>query len=317
MAPRPGTANAKRKRGSVARKRGAATVVEEATDWVLESTGVERRSELARRAAVAVRIAAMGAALAAAACAARSDHAPDVATEGASVAVDSISRLPLTVVQAATAARAAQFAIILTGDGGWASIDKEIADSLAKHGIPVVGLDSRAYLHTKRSPEEVTDDVARMMRYYARTFARREVVLIGYSRGADMLPFVVNRLPSELRGKVRLIALLGIAPNANFKFHLIDLVSNHHRDDDLPTLPELMEMHEPHTLCFYGEKEKDAACRSLPDSVATVVAMPDGHHFGGKYGVIADRILSALGGAITPSQPGSSDSAAAREPRHY
>ncbi len=284
---------------------------------MFRSSGSERRSKLARRAVTVVRLGAMGAALTAAACAGHSDHAPTMAAEGASGAADSVSRLPLTVVPAAPSARAAQFAIILTGDGGWAAIDREIADSLAMHGIPVVGLDSRAYLHTKRSPEEVTGDVARMMRYYGRSFARRKVVLIGYSRGADMLPFVVNRLPAELRSEVRLIVLLGIAPNANFKFHLIDLVSNHHRADDLPTLPELMKMREPRTLCFYGAKEKDAACRSLPDSVATVVAMPDGHHFGGKYGVIADRILSTLGGAVKPSLPGSSDSAVAPEPPRY
>lgn len=232
-----------------------------------------------------------------------SPAASPVATQtnrGVEGVVDSLSDLPLKVVSPAPGDSAAELAVFLTGDGGWAAIDKEIADSLARHGIPVVALNSREYLATRREPARAASDVARIIHHYGATLGKKELLLIGYSRGADILPFVVNRLPADLRSEVRLVALLGLAPNANFKFHLIDLVTNHHRSDDLPTIPEVMRLRDPRTLCFYGVKEKEAACRSLPDSVATVVAMPEGHHFGGRYGVIADRILSALGTGAEP-----------------
>lgn len=224
----------------------------------------------------------------------------------AAATADSLSDLPLNVVPPASGDPSPALAVFLTGDGGWADIDKTISDSLARHGIPVVALNSREYLKTKRTPERVASDVARIIRYYGRTFARSEILLIGYSRGADIAPFVANRLPADVRSKVRVIALLGLAPNANFKFHLIDLVTNHHRPDDLPTVPEVARLRGAHVLCFYGVEEQDAACKSLADSVATVVAMPDGHHFGERYGVIADRILSALATppkAVTISRP--------------
>lgn len=217
---------------------------------------------------------------------------------------DSLSDLPLKVVRPAPGDSAAELAILLTGDGGWAEIDKEISDSLARHGIPVVALNSREYLATRRTPQGVADDVTRIIRYYARELGRQDLLLVGYSRGADIMPFVANRLPTDLRSRVRLVALLGLAPNANFEFHLVDLVSNHHRSDDLPTLPELQRLRGEHVICFYGVEEKEAACSSLPDSVATAVAMPDGHHFGGRYGEIADRILTALQEhAVTTSRP--------------
>jgi type IV secretory pathway VirJ component len=235
-----------------------------------------------------------------AACAATpSDRAPR-ATSGR----DSLSDLPLKVVRPAPGDSAAELAIFLTGDGGWADIYKTISDSLARHGIPVVALNSREYLAIRRTPQGVADDVARIIRFYSREFGRQDILLVGYSRGADIMPFVANRLPSDLRSRVRLVALLGLAPNANFKFHLVDLVSNHHRSDDLPTLPELQRLRGKQILCFYGVKEDEAACSSLPDSVATAVAMPDGHHFGGRYGEIADRILTALQEhAVTTSRP--------------
>jgi type IV secretory pathway VirJ component len=218
-------------------------------------------------------------------------------------AADSLSDLPLKVVRPSPGDSAPELAVFLTGDGGWAAIDKEISDSLARRGIPVVALNSREYLANRRTPERVASDVARIIRYYGRSFGKSVVLLIGYSRGADILPFVANRLPRDIRSQVRLIALLGLAPNANFKFHLIDLITNHHRPDDLPTLPEVRRLRGAHILCFYGVEEKEAACRSLAHSVATVVGMPNGHHFGGRYGEIATRILDALGSTVTTSSP--------------
>lgn len=256
-----------------------------------------------RMALVACVIAAAAAAFPTTACARTSTGSR---SHGIAAIADSLSDLPLEIVRPAPGDSSQTLAVFLTGDGGWADIDKTISDSLARHGIPVVALNSREYLKTKRTPERVANDVARIMRYYGRIFATSETVLIGYSRGADIVPFVANRLPADLRSRVRVIALLGLAPNANFKFHLIDLVTNHRRPDDLPTLPEVSRLRGAHILCFYGVEEKDAACRSLADPVATVVAMPDGHHFGERYGVIADRILSALATparAVTISRP--------------
>src|SRR5262249_51182676 len=45
------------------------------------------------------------------------------------------------------------FAVLLSGDGGWAGIDKEVASRLAAHGIPVAGVDSLRYFWAPRTPE--------------------------------------------------------------------------------------------------------------------------------------------------------------------
>jgi type IV secretory pathway VirJ component len=66
-------------------------------------------------------------------------------------------------------------------------------------------------------------------------------------------------------------------------------------DRGLPTVPEanrLTELGVP-VLCFFGEDEADTLCRDLKPPV-TVVQMPEGHHFGGKYQEMAGRILAAV-----------------------
>ena len=53
-------------------------------------------------------------------------------------------------------------------------------------------------------------DVDRILRHYLAAWDKRNVVLIGNSQGADVLPFVVNRLPPHMRARVCLTALLSL-----------------------------------------------------------------------------------------------------------
>lgn len=203
--------------------------------------------------------------------------------------------LPLHEV-AARGAPSHTIAVMLSGDGGWAAIDRELSDSLAAHGIAVVGVDSRTYFSTQREPDGASHDLAWIARHYLARLGADSLILIGYSRGADVLPFMATRLPSDLLTRVRLVALLGAAPNANFKFHLIDLISNKKRKDDLMTVPEIEQLASSGTrvLCVYGTDESESACPSLASvHGVTVAAMPGGHHFDKAYGVIGSRLLDA------------------------
>lgn len=210
-------------------------------------------------------------------------------------AVRDTSDLPLHEVPA-RGAPSHTVAVMLSGDGGWAAIDKEIADSLAAHGIAVVGLDSRSYLSTQRDPDGASKDLAWIARHYLSKYGADSLILVGYSHGADVLPFMTSRLPPDLLRRVRVMALLGAAPNATFKFHLIDLISNKKRKDDLMTVPEIEKLATAgvRVLCIYGADESESACRSVASvHGVTVVPMPGGHHFDKEYGVIATHLLDA------------------------
>jgi len=120
---------------------------------------------------------------------------------------EAVSDLPLVEVPAPGSAP--YLAVMLSGDGGWASLDKEVAGVLAGKGMPVVGLNSLQYFWSARTPEQLAADLARVLRHYLTAWGKSKVVLAGYSFGADVLPFAVSRLPAELRNAVALVALLG------------------------------------------------------------------------------------------------------------
>ena len=104
-----------------------------------------------------------------------------------------LSGLPVIEVPAQPGGEPADaFAIIMSGDGGWAGLDKDVAAALAAHGIPIVGLDSLRYFWSARTPEGLAADTDRMIRYYLAHLNKKRVLLIGYSQGADVLPFAVE-----------------------------------------------------------------------------------------------------------------------------
>ena len=116
------------------------------------------------------------------------------------------------------------FALLLTGDGGWAGLDQELAARLAAQGVPTVGLNSLKYFWTERSADQTARDVARVLHHYLSAWNKQRVLLVGYSFGADVLPFVVNRLPPELRARIASVSLLGIDAHASFEVRISDWV---------------------------------------------------------------------------------------------
>ena len=210
-------------------------------------------------------------------------------------APDSAEVRGLPVVEVPARRDGRLLAILLTGDGGWAQLDRSIARVLADSGVAVVGFESRSYLSRRRTPDESARDVARVARHYLAQWHRDRLLLIGYSRGADMLPFVATRLPEDLRGRVNGLAMLGLDTEASFEFHLIDMIRDIHREGDPPILPELERLRGMPMLCVYGTGEDHSACRDADPTLLSRFPRNGDHHFDGDYDAIAGLILSMLG----------------------
>ena len=220
---------------------------------------------------------------------------PQNVPEAKAPAADSAG-LPLVEVPASGPGRD-YLAVHLTGDGGWGVTDKGLSAELAKRGIPVVALNSLKYFWTRRTPESSSRDLARIMTRYLRTWGKSQVILIGYSLGADVLPFMYNRLPADLQGKVAAVALLGPSPTVEFEFHVTDWLGKSPGKTALPVLPEIEKISKAEIICFYGEEDRDNICGEIDPKVVRVrvVALPTGHRFGRDFGPIAQAILGEFG----------------------
>jgi type IV secretory pathway VirJ component len=205
----------------------------------------------------------------------------------------SLDDLPLIEVPAAAGAPGSDvFAVLLSGDGGWAGLDTQVAAALAAKGVPVVGFDSLRYFWTPRTPEGLAIDVDRVLREYSARWGKRHALLVGYSQGADVLPFAVNRLPAASRARVVRTVLLGPGEKASFEFHLGNWVGADR--GGLPLMPEVGRLEAANVLCLYGSDESGSLCPKIPAGHVTAGKLPGGHHFDGNYDALAERILANL-----------------------
>ena len=205
---------------------------------------------------------------------------------------EDVSDLPLIELPAAHPT--GMMAIVISGDGGWRDLDKTIAEELQKDGVSVIGWDSLRYFWSERSPQQTSHDLARVLQTYTTRWHADHVALIGYSFGADVMPFAYNRLPDAVRAKVSLISLLGFAPSADFQIRVTGWLGMPASDKALQVQPEFARLPPKLVQCFYGEHEEDTLCPTLTTTGVEVIRTSGDHHFGHDYAALEKRILGAL-----------------------
>ena len=211
----------------------------------------------------------------------------------------SVEGLPLLEVPATPDVPGDTLALVVTGDGGWASLDQGVSASLAARGIPVVGFNSLRYFWKRRTPEETSTDVARVLRHFLAAWGKQRVVLLGYSRGADVVPAIAARLPEDLRARVRMAVLLAPGKEAEFEVHVTDIFGGMGKPTNA-VLPDVRALKGMPLLCVYGDEElSDSLCPLLTDVPgARAVLLKGGHHFDGDYAAIGRAVLRELGMAL-------------------
>ncbi|HVY67009.1 MAG TPA: AcvB/VirJ family lysyl-phosphatidylglycerol hydrolase [Gammaproteobacteria bacterium] len=201
-------------------------------------------------------------------------------------------QLPLVIVQA-PAGTDGPMVLLLSGDGDWAPFPRQFGELAAAHGAPVLGLKMRSYLMQKRTPEEMAAALAPAVRAHLTDWKRSDLKVVGYSRGADVAAFVVNRWPEDLRAQVSGIAFVGLSERASFEFHYADLALDIKRATDLPTRPEVEKLVGVPMWCVRGADETDSFC-DKPVSGMRVATHPGSHRAGGDDATV-QLVLHELG----------------------
>jgi type IV secretory pathway VirJ component len=202
---------------------------------------------------------------------------------------DALLDLPITEVPAGISGSDV-FAVMISGDGGWATLDQGLSAALAARGVPVAGLNSLRYFWQERTPERTATDVDRMIEHYAAQWHKTRVLLIGYSFGADVMPSVFNRLRAQSRARVASINLLGLGPGATYEVSAAEWLPGASRRG-APVLPEIAKFGSTPALCIDGAGERHTMCPELEKLGIEVRQIGEGHHFSGLAQEIAEAII--------------------------
>lgn len=207
---------------------------------------------------------------------------------------EGLAELPLTELPAEGSPKS--LFILISGDGGWRDIDKQIGEYLSKNGVSVIGVDSLRYFWSRREPKQIASDLNRIAQHYCEKWKLETVGIGGYSFGADVIPLAWPYMSKDAQARTKLIALLGLETTADLQVSVTGFLGIKD-SNDIAVDQYLAELPKEKTVCFYGSAEAKAgetACVAAQLNGATLVERPGGHHFDGKYEPVADMILERL-----------------------
>ena len=224
--------------------------------------------------------------------------APPAATSGSTVsvfrpAVPPSEKLPVEELPVADS-RSDVLVMILSGDGGWADLDRDFGRIFQQRGLATLGFDCLKYFWRPRHPAQTASDLETILTYYLKIWQKKRIVLMGYSFGASWLPLLINRLPAELQERISLVVLLAPGLYTNIEIKMGDWLYDTRRPGALDVAEAAAALRIP-LLCVYGSEEKgDSLCPQLAGKDRQIMAVPGGHHFNHNYAPIEETILQYI-----------------------
>jgi type IV secretory pathway VirJ component len=184
-------------------------------------------------------------------------------------------------------------AVLFSGDMGFhIGMAGAVAARLAEAGIPVVGVNSLTFFRTRRSPAETAKLVEVAMTRAVQITHRPRILLIGQSYGADILPTGFAGVPTPLRARVALLALVVPGESLALQDSPAGLLPVSAPSSD--ALPAAARLGSTPTLCVFGAEQRDSLCPRLHLPNLSRTALPGGHYLHRDAGAVARALLGGL-----------------------
>lgn len=200
--------------------------------------------------------------------------------------------LPLKIIPSVNPSKSTLI-FMISGDGGWTGFDQELALHLSKQKCGIVGLDALQYFWSEKKPEDVAKTIAPVLEYYRAEWNCSDIILMGYSFGADFIPFLENRLSPDVKNNVKMAVMLSPDQWADFEIHISDMLSILDSEDTNNVKAELLKTNSK-TLLIFGSEEVPNKFEDLPKTHFRTLVIPGGHHYGNNFDAITTAISQAL-----------------------
>lgn len=181
--------------------------------------------------------------------------------------------------------------IFVSGDGGWASIDRSVSGYLAARGVSVIGLNAQSYFWNERTPEQAGADLSRIVD--VASGLQVPVFVGGYSIGAETVPFMVDSWPDAERRRLGGFVLIAPSETATFEFKVVNMLFR--AKQTTYVVASAVKKSQVPTLCLSGKDEapRDTACDDM-GTAAEAVSLPGSHHFNSKYDDVGKVVLDFI-----------------------
>lgn len=200
--------------------------------------------------------------------------------------------LPLTELY--TAPKSDTMAVFISGDGGWRDIDSEIGDYFQSQGVPTVGLDSLRYFWNKKDQKQTAADLGKIIETYTTKWKVKNVLLVGYSFGADVLPSAYDALPARDKAVVKQMSLLALSSSVDYEISVAGWFGAEGNFQGGKTTDAITKVDPKIVQCIYGKDDDSTVCPQLKGKGYDVIEVDGDHHFDDDYDKVGGLILDGL-----------------------
>lgn len=173
------------------------------------------------------------------------------------------------------------FILYMSGDGGLNNFSTELCTAINKAGYCITAVSSKSYFWDKKTPEQTTLDIVDYLQKQLKNRKNQDLILVGYSFGADILPFIVNRLPDSFKKNLMAVFLLSPSTSTDFEIHWLDMLGGSNRRD-MDVVEEINKMGQQKTISIFGSEEKGFPVNEVRLKNFSNHIIPGGHHFEGN-----------------------------------
>jgi len=197
--------------------------------------------------------------------------------------------LPLTLIPTSVKENV-PLAFFISGDGGWTSFDQTVCEKLAEKGMPIVGLDAQKYFWNEKKPKVVSDEIAVAINHYMQLWNKNSFVILGYSFGACVAPFIANNFSDTLKKSLKGVYCFSPDVTGDFEIHISDML--HLKTNDRYDVPnELKLIKSMNPVCIFGNEEDSDIRNVFSTADIKVVTLPGNHHYDNDFDAVAEIIL--------------------------
>jgi type IV secretory pathway VirJ component len=181
--------------------------------------------------------------------------------------------------------------LVVSGDGGWNAWEESLRKEFIKKGIPLIGLDALKYFWKEKTPEQVTSDLSKVLDYYLRIWKKQNFILLGYSFGANIVPFIATRLKEPDKSKLVKIVLISPDPQGDFEIHFLDMLNMDTGGYKYNVADEVKKIKNTKIICMFGASEDTDRKKMFRFDPVQMIDFPGKHHFRFNFPPIIAKIL--------------------------
>ena len=180
--------------------------------------------------------------------------------------------------------------IYLSGDGGMNSFSTSFLKSVCNKGYSIIGIDAKDYFWKKKTPEQASAAVGAVTARFLRDWNLKSFILIGYSFGADVAPFILTRLPTTLSGSARQLVLLSPSATTSFEIKLTEMLGIG-GNKGVSVGSEINKITKP-VLLVFGNDEKEFPLSEVNLKNKKLLFLAGGHHYDGDVEGLLHQLIN-------------------------